>query len=125
MRVYIDERGNNSLGAIQQPENSTLLWGNERSLCTSSEWTIHDPKSQTVYFNPHFALRRILMDASHHRYEGWLLFDIGRLFKEFGEARVGFLYGWSGYSVCPLFVANEGFIKSNRLEHFLSYWKVK
>eukprot|EP01102_Stenamoeba_stenopodia_P020615 TRINITY_DN810_c0_g1_i1.p1 TRINITY_DN810_c0_g1~~TRINITY_DN810_c0_g1_i1.p1 ORF type:complete len:271 (-),score=32.00 TRINITY_DN810_c0_g1_i1:125-937(-) len=105
MRVHIDERGDNSLGALQSPSSSNLHWNNARQRKPERcKWTIEDPLAQ---------------------YEGWLLYThIDCLFEKSGVGPVGFEYGWSGYDVCQLFVANEEFLKSNRLEHFVSYWRV-
>ncbi|CAF1304611.1 unnamed protein product [Rotaria sp. Silwood1] len=102
IRIYIDERGDNSLGGIQHPrhstiayleENSTNFYGHNTTTVCDSNFSIADEKAQ---------------------YLGYLDFVINISFDCIGKV-LYFQYGHSGYSMTKLFHIKQSFIDKYNL----------
>ncbi|CAF0772127.1 unnamed protein product [Adineta ricciae] len=102
IRIYIDERGDNSLGSIQEPTTSTVALvdpdmcyynENERLLPDGSEFSIADTRSQ---------------------YLGFLDYSV-TLTAEHMDKTFIFRYGHYGYSVARLFELDKTFIDRHNL----------
>ncbi|UJR08909.1 hypothetical protein I4U23_013163 [Adineta vaga] len=102
IRIYIDERGNSSLGDIQYPMSTQIAFvepvmcyynGRDRILPSESEFTIEDPKSQ---------------------YLGYLDFFVDLTSDYIGKILI-FQYGVGGYSIARLFLMEQTFIDKYNL----------
>jgi len=101
LTLHIDERGNNTLGAIQNPRASKLTSDTVSFPLLRSEFTIADSKRQ---------------------YLGYLIYDTSKLQK---GMKVYFEYGESGYSKIHLFTFNDEFIQQQNLYAIVHYDLIK
>jgi len=92
--VYLDERGDNTLGGIQNPLHSTFSTGGNSLPMISSKFLIADRNAQ---------------------YLGKLVYSPCYLKNESYEFR----YGSGGYSLVELFFLDENFIRQYRLSHII------
>ncbi|CAF3324533.1 unnamed protein product [Rotaria socialis] len=103
IRIYIDERGDYSLGPIQHPRDSIV------ALVENDYSQIRDQEKRRV-FESKFSIA-----DQNSRYLGYLDFSIS-LSCDPAEQVLNFRYGFNGYSIIKLFKIEKSFIDKFNLQ---------
>ncbi|CAF1444835.1 unnamed protein product [Adineta steineri] len=101
IRIYIDERGDNSLGSIQHPRSSKIAFVKDEEIGSY----IREPVSPS---DSHFSI-----EDEKSQYLGYLDFFI-HLSLDHIEKVLVFQYGAAGYATIKLFKLEQAFLDNDR-----------